>query len=211
MGVDIAVGLIDWCDEYSAQNGLNLQRVAQGCLQRNGLPHFEEPTGENCPDSGGNRVYAVEDLAEYCRQQQLPYNQLRHFTSSQYQLIVPVDFAEPLPMFADRSPESYGLEPYLTPEEYVRQNPIPGPRWNGFFFTPPNKVYLLSSQQVMREIADLSLQWGFSVEALLKEEYVGRLLIEVRENKEPPPFYGASLLFDCCFRSIQYQYAVCIA
>ena len=164
MGLDVVIGTLP--DEH-AMEWLDLYPLLQDCLRRAGLsPYHPEKKIEG---STRGRAYTFHDLAEYVRQEDWPVGQIRHLTCSQYQMIVPVDFIEPVPEFVEKSPSDYGLwipKPEDLKEEKIDEETMIRNRWtaivrfgapsNGYHLgTLASDVYLLSAQQVSRECIDL--------------------------------------------------------
>ncbi len=206
MGIDIYVGLglsdpLAFVEDWKWA----LNRVIQDCLKRNGFPEFKESEGPS--GRGLDRLYIVDELGAYCRNRRLPYDQLQCLTCSQYQVIVPIDFPQPVPEFPGCTPQDYGLDPISTPDTCPGRQHI-SERWHNFLFTPAEEIYMLSSKKLMREIVEFIVGETDLDPNLIVENRMEELDATKYADDDTFPIWGALRLYNACKLSVDYKQIV---
>ena len=219
MGLGVVIGLYVGTESGKyPRDEEYLYPVLQDCLRRHNLPIHEEPQRSSGYTEGPGQ--GLHDLAEYCREQHLPYQQITRITCSEYQLIVPIDFIQPIPEFDEKSPESYGLS---VPESFDKKKYVAIQIKKGhsrmaeeyfassypyYRLTPPSDIYMLSSQQLLREVVELA---GRYRKVDPQQIFNGEFWEDENafdDCQDKFPIRGAFLLYRSCKASIETNRAI---
>lgn len=203
MGLDVALGfildedmgLIELLDEVLAQHGMEMTH------------RFDE--------EGLGRGYGLRDFAEFCRAERLPYPHICKLTCSCWQMVVPMDFPDPIPMFADKQPEDY--KDLWIPDQYglskealkkydeesdremmerlgLAQMIRCSGRYHYYMTTPASGVYLLAAPQLLKEAI------GFLDKYVPEWREEG---FDIYDESHHDQAWNAAFLFQCCRECIK--------